>query len=53
VGNYRRGMLNEGDKVEGIWLMDFIHSNEIDNRNIFQLLKVGGKESDREAVEVI
>jgi hypothetical protein len=46
-------MLNEGDKAEGIWLMDFIHSNEIDHRNIFQLLKVDGKESGGEAVEVI
>jgi hypothetical protein len=32
------GSVNEGDKGEGLWLMDFIHLYEIEQRNLMQLL---------------
>jgi hypothetical protein len=30
--------MNKGDEYEGIWLMDFIHLYEIEQRNLLQLL---------------
>jgi hypothetical protein len=30
--------VNEGDEGEGIWLMDFLYINEIEQRDLLQLL---------------
>jgi hypothetical protein len=39
------GEVNEGDKGEGTWLMDFIHLLKIEQRNlfVFNSFKWGGE----------
>jgi hypothetical protein len=36
-----RGSKNERDQCEGLWLIDFIHLNEIGEINLFNYFKWG------------